>query len=916
MKYKFALSLLLFSCSAWATELPLFNPAPVALAGCTINGRALKTSDMPTQTGLTVNATLPKDGLVIVKPDQPFKATQLQFMQTCQPGEGIDDYRLATAQALRNLELPPVAPTLFTYEVVYADGQILRIPVRWGESIESWYHIHLVAPLLWAQKPLVKEINSTTGEKVVVYPMTWPNPRPDVAIAEVRALPHRDQWIDYGTTWILGVSATIEQPAGNVYYVTPTPLGDDAQPGTFEQPWGTLPYAFKQLKPGDTLYLRGGYYALNRMAVLEDYGVANGKWITISAYPGETPVIDGFGVLYDNRLAPYKKGSKWGPPYERDCGVIAVWNASGYVRIQGLQVQNSQRSAISADGIRFSSDRPGKSRPQHLAINFNTIYRCNHMGINIKFWDDIEVIGNRLARPHSELMGFTFSGNERNGMDFPNGLPITNYEHAQEAIDLTANTRFVIAYNEVYGGGKEAIDCITTQDGEIYGNYIQDCLNGIYIDSWADCDARLNIYRNFIHSAFTAIPCSTEGGGNLFDFKIYENICIDSHCSGISVHEATYKATAAKVRNFQVFNNTLYKGGRHADSIDWMASGISVSGFFDNTNLTDVAVFNNVVEDVLHMPFQSNFDNLPERNIRFDHNLACPDEDRMPAERLKANQQKSRYFPAAEKGRIAKNPRFLDPAKGDFRLQKDSPARRAGLHGEDLGALPYGAAWMPGFDWAGRVTTYYQNELHWQPVFIPNELFNTFRDGLRRPRFFQDGRYGSDFQPLPSGLQALGGVIWQIEQDDRPSVITLAGTHTEAADPNVLNIPVHRKAAKVAFLQTCWLNGSASKEVNSGKPVALGAYVVHYKNGRQVQVPILAGQNIGHWKTSGKNLPAAKLAYALASESHDDFKDYSALYSFEWSNPDPTQEITTIDFIRTGDPRQGTPALFAISTGN
>src|SRR5688572_27325640 len=36
--------------------------------------------------------------------------------------------------------------------------------------------------------------------------------------------------------------------------------GDDAQAGSEAQPWKTLRHALRQLKPGDTLYLRGGTY--------------------------------------------------------------------------------------------------------------------------------------------------------------------------------------------------------------------------------------------------------------------------------------------------------------------------------------------------------------------------------------------------------------------------------------------------------------------------------------------------------------------------------------------------------------------------------------------------------------------------------------------------------------------------------
>ncbi|MCI0358266.1 MAG: DUF1565 domain-containing protein, partial [Planctomycetaceae bacterium] len=66
--------------------------------------------------------------------------------------------------------------------------------------------------------------------------------------------------------------------------------GDDGADGTKSAPWKTLAHALRQLKPGDTLYLRGGTYyekvALTRSG-------ASGAPITIAAYPGELAVLDG-----------------------------------------------------------------------------------------------------------------------------------------------------------------------------------------------------------------------------------------------------------------------------------------------------------------------------------------------------------------------------------------------------------------------------------------------------------------------------------------------------------------------------------------------------------------------------------------------------------------------------------------------
>jgi hypothetical protein len=66
--------------------------------------------------------------------------------------------------------------------------------------------------------------------------------------------------------------------------------GDDGAAGTEQAPWKTLRQALRQLRPGDTLYLRGGTY-YERLTIRA--AGEKGRPITVRSYPGELAVIDG-----------------------------------------------------------------------------------------------------------------------------------------------------------------------------------------------------------------------------------------------------------------------------------------------------------------------------------------------------------------------------------------------------------------------------------------------------------------------------------------------------------------------------------------------------------------------------------------------------------------------------------------------
>ncbi|MGQ1889864.1 right-handed parallel beta-helix repeat-containing protein [Thermophagus sp. OGC60D27] len=98
---------------------------------------------------------------------------------------------------------------------------------------------------------------------------------------------------------ILTINLTAQHHAD--YYVAVD--GDDSNPGTFEEPWGTWQKAFATAQAGDTVYFRGGVWypqEHSRGNVVCEIHVPDGighsgtesNPICFFAYPGETPILD------------------------------------------------------------------------------------------------------------------------------------------------------------------------------------------------------------------------------------------------------------------------------------------------------------------------------------------------------------------------------------------------------------------------------------------------------------------------------------------------------------------------------------------------------------------------------------------------------------------------------------------------
>ena len=123
------------------------------------------------------------------------------------------------------------------------------------------------------------------------------------------------------------------------YYVAPT--GSDYNAGTITSPFATLQKAHGLAVAGDTIYMRGGTYAVTAQTTLTRSGVS-GNPINIFAYPGEVPVIDAIAMTQAGYYALRLNNSAW-------------WHIKG-LEIKngpegGFMITNSSNSIIENNNI-------------------------------------------------------------------------------------------------------------------------------------------------------------------------------------------------------------------------------------------------------------------------------------------------------------------------------------------------------------------------------------------------------------------------------------------------------------------------------------------------------------------------------------------------------------------------------------
>jgi hypothetical protein len=159
----------------------------------------------------------------------------------------------------------------------------------------------------------------------------------------------------------------------------------------------------------------------------------------------------------------------------------------------------------------------------------------------------------------------------------------------------------------------------------------------------------------------------------------------------------------------------------------------------------------------------------------------------------------------------------------------------------------------------------------------------------------------NDLRVVPVGEVKFKGISFSIIDPDKnqgKSCIVLKSEHSPWGIEKIKGVKVGRATPFLYFLQ-------ASAYIKSGEEMA--KYIINYKGGEKIEIPIIGGKNIGEWWKPVPDLPEAEVAW----EGPNPQVGTVGLYLFTWKNPFAEREIETIDIESNN--KRSVPCLVAIS---
>jgi hypothetical protein len=416
--------------------------------------------------------------------------------------------------------------------------------------------------------------------------------------------------------------------AGKIYYVSGT--GSDSNNGLSEGgAFRTLQKAANLVQAGDTVLVMDGNYENPGKTVLliRDKHGTEADPITFKAYPGAKPTINSDGSY------------------------AVIVSGSSYVTIEGLTLigakdkitldyAESQKNVTDDpltknSGIAIASTYDGNGNPvifsDHITIRNNTITKFSGGGIGSNMADYVTIENNTV----SETSWYT-----------NNGSSAISILHSRDSDSNTTDYKMIVRNNVVYDN-QSLIPWLPA--GKITEGH------GIIIDDNRNTQASSGVQ------------------GDPYDGKILvsNNTVYNNGGFGVNVFQSEH---------VDVVNNTLYQNSRNPD----------LNGEIITAGANNIRVENNIMyarDGRRANLITGSTDVVFDRNLAYNSSIAFQAASPPNAalgggaayvDSAAANAEAANVLVAGLQNIVGQDPKFVDPAKGNFALQGGSSAIDAG----------------------------------------------------------------------------------------------------------------------------------------------------------------------------------------------------------------------------------------------
>lgn len=318
----------------------------------------------------------------------------------------------------------------------------------------------------------------------------------------------------YASPILLALFGSMDVQAAT-YYVSLS--GSDSNPGTQSQPFKTFDRAVAPLRPGDTLYIRGGTWTQQIDLMDGNKSGASGAYIKIAGYPGETVTI-----RYADSIT-----SGYGP--------IKVRGNRGYFIFENLIL----------DGINSTNNTTWQIRDgNHDFILRNLeIKNFKSNGLFIKA-NNVQVINcsihDQRKYSTSRVYGIYFNG--ANGLFQGNKI----YNNPGGGIHAYPGpiSNLIIRGNAVYNNN-------SMSNSNVGGILVWGIPSSIIYNT--------QIYNNLVYRNATASTAGAASGIDVGPYtsgtKVWNNTTYGNKLYGVRIHNSTTKSTVVQ-------NNIAYGNGK------------------------------------------------------------------------------------------------------------------------------------------------------------------------------------------------------------------------------------------------------------------------------------------------------------------------------------------------------------------